>query len=199
MFVDIESIRDQLPFDPFKAIVAPRPIGWISTISASGVANLATSSFFNALSSDPHRIGFSSSGWKDTVSNCDATGEFVFNLVTQTLLTSMSQTSAAIPPEESEFAFCGLESVPSYRVSAPRVAQSPAALECRVVEIRQLQGLDGVPCQSWFTIGEVIGIYLDPAFITEAGRFDTAKAAIPTRCGYQDYMEAGDLFELPRP
>ena len=84
-------------------------------------------------------------------------------------------------------------------MSAPRVAQSPAALECRVVEIRQLQGLDGVPCQSWFTIGEVIGIYLDPAFITEAGRFDTAKAAIPTRCGYQDYMEAGDLFELTRP
>jgi len=111
----------------------------------------------------------------------------------------MSQTSVAIPPEESEFAFCGLESVPSYRVSAPRVAQSPAALECRVVEIRQLQGLDGVPCQSWFTVGEVIGIYLDPAFITEAGRFDTAKAAIPTRCGYQDYMESGGLFELTRP
>ena len=109
MFVDIESIRDQFPFDPFKAIVAPRPIGWISTISASGIPNLAPYSFFNALSSDPHLIGFSSSGWKDTVSNCDATGEFVFNLVTQTLLTSMSQSSAAIPPDESEFAnFVGL-------------------------------------------------------------------------------------------
>ena len=111
----------------------------------------------------------------------------------------MSQSSAAIPFEDSEFDFCGLRLAPSYRVSAPRVAQGPAALKCCMIEIRQPLGLDGVPFQSWFTIGEVVGIYLDSAFNTEAGRLDTAKAVIPTLSGYQDYMLAGALFELTRP
>jgi flavin reductase (DIM6/NTAB) family NADH-FMN oxidoreductase RutF len=113
VFVDIEAIRDQFPFDPFKAIVAPRPIGWISSISTNGIANIAPYSFFNALSSDPHPIGFSSSGWKDTVSNYESISEIVFKLVTQQLLASMSKSSATIPCEDSEFEFCGLESASS--------------------------------------------------------------------------------------
>jgi len=86
MHVAMSSIRDQLPFDPFKAIISPRPIGWISTISSDGIPNLAPYSFFNALSSDPHLIGFSSAGWKDTVSNCESSGEVVFNVVTDEFL-----------------------------------------------------------------------------------------------------------------
>lgn len=199
MHIPVNSVRDQLPFDPFKAIVSPRPIGWISTISRDGVPNLAPYSFFNAISSDPHLIAFSSAGWKDSVANCQATGEFVFNIVTQDLLFSMNQSSQSIPSEESEFDHCDLAMSHSQYVSPPRVASSPAALECRVVEIKQLADINGTLTQSWLTIGQVVGFYLDPAFITEEGRFDTAKAHIPSRCGYMDYMEAGRLFELNRP
>jgi len=199
MHIPISSVRDQLPFDPFKAIVSPRPIGWISTISSNGVPNLAPYSFFNAISSDPHLIAFSSAGWKDTIANCQATGEFVFNVVTQDLLSSMNQSSQSIPSDESEFDHCGLEMRGSQFVSPPRVAATPAALECRVVEIKQLSDIDGKLSQSWLTIGQVMGLYIDPDFITEEGRFDTTKAQIPTRCGYMDYMEPGRLFELERP
>ena len=199
MHVAMSSIRDQLPFDPFKAIISPRPIGWISTISSDGIPNLAPYSFFNALSSDPHLIGFSSAGWKDTVSNGESSGEFVFNVVTDELLTSMNRSSSAIPAEESEFDLCGLAMSDSQFVSPPRVARTPAALECRVVEIKQLADVDGKLCQTWLTIGQVVGLYIDPDFITSDGRFDTAKAKIPSRCGYMDYMAAGCLFELDRP
>jgi len=195
----MSSIRDQLPFDPFKAIISPRPIGWISTISSDGIPNLAPYSFFNALSSDPHLIGFSSAGWKDTVSNGESSGEFVFNVVTDELLTSMNRSSSAIPAEESEFDLCGLAMSDSQFVSPPRVTRTPAALECRVVEIKQLADVDGKLCQTWLTIGQVVGLYIDPDFITSDGRFDTAKAKIPSRCGYMDYMAAGCLFELDRP
>jgi len=199
MHVAMSSIRDQLPFDPFKAIISPRPIGWISTISSDGIPNLAPYSFFNALSSDPHLIGFSSAGWKDTVSNCESSGEFVFNVVTDELLTSMNRSSSAIPAEESEFDLCGLAMSDSQFVSPPRVTRTPAALECRVVEIKQLADVEGKLCQTWLTIGQVVGLYIDPDFITSDGRFDTAKAKIPSRCGYMDYMAAGCLFELDRP
>jgi flavin reductase (DIM6/NTAB) family NADH-FMN oxidoreductase RutF len=199
MHVSIDSVRDHLPFDPFKAIVSPRPIGWISTISADGVPNLAPYSFFNALCSDPHLIAFSSAGWKDSVANCERTGEFVFNVVSDELLSSMNQSSTAIPSDESEFELCGLAMSDSQFVSPPRVARSPAALECRVVEIKQLADIEGQLSRSWLTIGQVIGVYIDPHFITADGRFNSKKAQTPSRCGYMDYMTAGSFFELERP
>jgi flavin reductase (DIM6/NTAB) family NADH-FMN oxidoreductase RutF len=111
----------------------------------------------------------------------------------------MNQSSSAIPAEQSEFDLCGLAMSESQFVSPPRVTRTPAALECRVVEIKQLADIEGKLSQTWLTIGQVVGLYIDPDFITSDGRFDTAKAKIPSRCGYMDYMAAGSLFELDRP
>jgi|TARA_B110000305_G_scaffold241496_1_gene315904 flavin reductase (DIM6/NTAB) family NADH-FMN oxidoreductase RutF len=199
LYTPIEKIRDVFPFDPFKAIVAPRPIGWISTISKAGIPNIAPYSFFGAVSSDPNMLGFTSSGIKDTLENCRETGEFVFNVVSGELLEAMNQTAKALGPDESEFDFVSLEKAGSHLVKPPRVADSPAALECKVVSIRQLDNLEGGKTESWFTIGQVVGVYINPKYITTDKRFDTAKARIPSRCGYMDYMSAGEVFELLRP
>lgn len=199
MFTPAESLRDTFGYDPFKAIVAPRPIGWISTTSKNGTPNLAPYSFFNAVGSDPNMLGFTSSGIKHTLINCQDTGEFVFNVVCSTLIDAMNKTSVALKAEENEFEFARLGQAASSRVKPPRVADSPAAVECKVTSIQCLKDLDGRDTNSWFVIGQVLGLYINPAFITPNNRFDTAKAAIPGRCGYMDYMSAGELFELVRP
>ena len=199
MFIPIENVRTQLGHDPFKAIVAPRPIGWISTRAKDGAVNLAPYSFFNAVSDHPNMLMFSSAGEKDTLSNCRATGEFVCNLVSQPLLERMSQSSAAVDAHINEFEFAGLASAPSSRVAPPRVADTPAALECVVVDVIQLTDRHGTAINSWMTIGEVVGLYINPDYLTSDGRFDTAKAAAVARCGYQDYQLGGELVELARP
>jgi len=199
MFTPAESVREVYGFDPFKAIVAPRPIGWISTVSKSGVPNLAPYSFFNAVGSDPNMLGFTSAGVKHTLTNCQDTGEFVFNLVSHDLMQAMNQTSAALEADDNEFEFAKLGQAASARVKPPRVANTPAAIECKVVSITHLMDLQGKQTNSWFVIGQVVGIYIDPAFVTADKRFDTAKAAIVSRCGYMDYMSAGQLFEMLRP
>lgn len=199
MFTPADKVREVHGYDPFKAIVAPRPIGWISTISKSGVPNIAPYSFFNAIGSDPNMLGFSSAGIKHTVTNCQDTGEFVFNVVSAGLVDAMNQTSAALEADHNEFEFAKLGQAPSVLVKPPRVADTPAAVECKVVEVRRLKDMNGNDTNSWFTIGQVVGVYINPDFITAEGRFDTAKAAITSRCGYMDYMAAGEFFELLRP
>ena len=141
-----------LPHDPFKAIVAPRPIGWISSQDAEGRLNLAPYSFFNAVCDRPPMVMFSSSGWKDSVANIKATGEFVCNLVTRPLAEKMNQTSATLPHGASEFDFAGLAAAPSRIVSPPRVAGAPAALECKLVEIIQLHDLSGARLEQYVTV-----------------------------------------------
>jgi len=199
LHIPIENIRDVLPYDPFKAIVAPRPIGWISTLSKSGIPNIAPYSFFGAVSSDPNMVGFTSTGVKDSLRNCKETGEFVFNVVSHDLLEKMNLSAKALDFEDSEFDYADIASADSNIVAAPRVAMSPASLECRVVSIVQLKDLDGKLTHSWWTVGQVISVYIDPDYLLSDGRFDTAKAKIPSRCGYMDYMTAGDIFELLRP
>jgi flavin reductase (DIM6/NTAB) family NADH-FMN oxidoreductase RutF len=199
MFTAAEKVRDVYGYDPFKAIIAPRPIGWISTVSKQGVPNLAPYSFFNAVGSNPNMLGFNSSGIKHTLINCQDTGEFVFNLVSADLVEAMNQTSAALEAGMNEFEFAKLGQSPSVRVKPPRVTESPAAIECRVVSIQCLKDLEGRDTTNWFVIGQVVGLYIDPAFVTEDKRFDTAKAAITSRCGYMDYMSPGPMFELLRP
>ncbi|WP_420550960.1 flavin reductase family protein [Litorivicinus lipolyticus] len=199
MFIAIDDVRSQLGHDPFKAIVAPRPIGWISTRSAAGVANLAPYSFFNAISAAPDMLMFSSSGEKDSLTNCRETGEFVCNLVSRQLVDAMNQSSAAVAAEVNEFEWAGLASADSSLVQPARVADTPAALECVVVEVIQLKDRHGVRTDSWMTIGQVVGVYIDPDYLTSDGRFDSQKADAVARCGYQDYCAGGELFELPRP
>lgn len=179
-----------LPHDPFNAIIAPRPIGWISTCAADGTLNLAPYSFFNAFNYVPPIIGFSSVGRKDTLRNIEATGEFVWNLATETLAQPMNQSSAAVAPDVDEFDLAGLTPLASTEVAPPRVQQSPVAMECRCTQIIQLQGADGTQVPTWLILGEVLMVHIDHSLL-ENGIFQTARARPLLRAG-----GAGDYFTI---
>ncbi len=187
-----------LAHDPFKAIVAPRPIGWISSLDAEGRPNLAPYSFFNAISARPHIVMFSSDGEKHSALNIEATGEFVCSLVTHDLRDKMSATSKALRAGESEFAYAGIESAQSRLVRPPRVAACVAALECKLLKTDRIRTLDGHPAGVVVVYGEVAGIYVDDAAIHN-GRFDIARARTLARCGYHDYVSVESVFEIVRP
>ena len=188
-----------LPHDPFKAIVAPRPIGWISTRDRQGRANLAPYSFFNAFSSAPPIIGFSSEGHKDSVSNAEATGEFVANFVSRPLAEAMNRTSAPVGPEVDELQLAGLKAAACRLVAAPRVAAAPAALECKLLQVVRLRDLAGKELESYLVLGQVVGVHIDPRYLRD-GRFDIAAAQPIMRAGYRaDYAELGGIFEMFRP
>jgi flavin reductase (DIM6/NTAB) family NADH-FMN oxidoreductase RutF len=190
-----------LPHDPFNAIVGPRPIGWISTQSASGNLNLAPYSFFNAFNYTPPIIGFASIGYKDTLRNIEETGEFVWNLATRPLAEKMNQTCAAVGPEVSEFELAGLTPLPSQVVAVPRVSESPVAFECRRTQVLQLQGLTGDAVQTWLVLGEVVAVHIAKSLLKD-GVFDTAGAEIILRAGGPaDYFTIGpeQLFQMHRP
>ncbi len=190
--------KSLLPHDPFKAIVAPRPIGWISTRSADGSINLAPYSFFNAFSSVPPIVGFSSEGLKDSASFARESGEFVANLASHDLMQAINATSAPLPRGQSEFEYAGLTMAPCRLVRAPRVAQCHAAMECKVVEVVTLKNRRGEALENYLVLGEVVAFHIDDALIRE-GRFDTASARPLARCGYQDYAVVDKLIALARP
>jgi flavin reductase (DIM6/NTAB) family NADH-FMN oxidoreductase RutF len=187
-----------LPHDPFKAIVAPRPIGWISTVSAEGALNLAPYSFFNAIGANPHLVMFSSEGEKDSVVFARETGEFVANLATQDLGKQMNASSVDAPRGVPEFGYAGLTPAPSRLVSPPRVAEAHAALECKVTEILRPKGLDGRSGERFMVIGEVVGVHIDEAVMTD-GLFDIVKAGNLARLGYMDYSAVTETFSMRRP
>ncbi|MEI7515395.1 MAG: flavin reductase family protein [Betaproteobacteria bacterium] len=190
-----------LPHDPFNAIVGPRPIGWISTRSASGVNNLAPYSFFNAFNYVPPIIGFASIGYKDTLRNIEETGEFVWNLTTRALADAMNQSCAAVGPEVSEFDLAGLTPLAATVVAPPRVAESPVTLECKRTQILQLQGADGAQVQTWLVLGEVVAVHIHQALLKD-GVYDTAAAGHVLRGGGPaDYFTVGpeQLFKMYRP
>lgn len=188
-----------LPHDPFKAIAAPRPIGWISTIDRNGCVNLAPYSFYNALGDKPPIVGFSSGGRKDSIRNIEETGEFVANFATKALAEAMNQSSAAVPRDVDEMALAGLTPAPCHIVAAPRVAESPAALECKLLQIVHLHDLDGNPLEQYIAIGQVVGVHIANAFLKD-GIFDLVAAQPIMRAGYQaDYVEIGGSFKMPRP
>lgn len=194
------ATKDDLGFahDPFKAIVAPRPIGWITALSAKGEVNLSPYSFFNAISSRPNIVMFSSENKKDAVAFIEETGEFTCSLVTKALAQPMNLTSAPLPRGESEYAHAGLEMAPSRFVKPPRVAGTPAALECKLLSIQQLHDVDGNAVPRWMVLGQVVGTFIDDAYVKD-GRFDTAGANPIARCGYADYAEVTSLFSITRP
>jgi flavin reductase (DIM6/NTAB) family NADH-FMN oxidoreductase RutF len=192
--------RALLPHDPFKAIVAPRPIGWVSTLGPDGELNLAPYSFFNAICDRPPMVAFSSDGPKDSATFAGGGGEFVWNMPTWDLREAMNQSSKALPRGESEFAFAGLETAPSRLVAPPRVAVAPCALECRVVQVIELDDVDGTPADQFLVIGQVVGVHIDEAYITEDGRVDTAALKPIARCGYrEEYAVVDSLFAMWRP
>ena len=187
-----------LPHDPFKAIIAPRPIGWVTTQSSDGAVNLAPYSFFNAFADRPPIIAFSSQGYKDSVTFVEQTGEFVWNQPTWNLRDAMNMTSAPLPQGESEADYAGIEMAPSRLVAPPRVKSSPATLECKLIEVKRLADRHGTSLNYWLVIGEVVGVHLDPAYIKD-GVLDMAAMAPIARCGYRDYVVADRTFQLDRP
>jgi len=194
------ATKEDLGFahDPFKAIVAPRPIGWITALSAKGEVNLSPYSFFNAISSRPNIVMFSSENKKDAVAFIEETGEFTCSLVTKALAQPMNLTSAPLQRGENEYIHAGLEMAPSRFVKPPRVAGTPAALECKLLSIQQLKDLDGNAVPRWMVLGQVVGTFVDDGFVKD-GRFDTAGANPIARCGYADYAEVTGLFSIQRP
>jgi flavin reductase (DIM6/NTAB) family NADH-FMN oxidoreductase RutF len=190
-----------LPHNPFNAIIGPRPIGWIATRGRDGGFNLAPYSFFNAFAYTPPVIGFASSGAKDTLRNARETGEFVWNLATRTLAAQMNQTSATVAPEVSEFDIAGLTPIPATRVAAPRVAESPVAMECKVTQILQLTDTRGGLMPNWVIFGEVVAVHIARRLLVN-GVYDTAAAHPILRAGGADaYAEISPpmMFKMSRP
>ncbi len=191
----------RLAHDPFNAIVAPRPIGWIGTRSADGIANLAPYSFFNALAYRPPTVGFSSEGRKDTLANVEATGVFTWNLATRRLAERMNATSAVVPAHVDEIELAGIAAIEGQIVAAPLVLESPATFECRVSDIIRLRTADGASMNNWLVVGEVVAIHLDERMIVD-GVYQTAAARPITRGGGPaDYFEITEdaKFQMRRP
>lgn len=189
----------RLPHDPFNAIVGPRPIGWIGTLDAEGRRNLAPYSFFNALNYSPPLVGFSSNAWKDTVANCQETGEFTWNLVTRGLAEQMN--TSATTAEIDEFTVAELEAAGSSEIAAPRVAASPVNFECRVTQIVDLRTIAGEPSGSWFVVGEVVGVHIHESLLID-GIYDTAAAEPVLRAGGPTAyfgIDRAQRFDMRRP
>ncbi len=197
MFYDARKNDHGLPHDPFKAIVTPRPIGWISSMNKAGQVNLAPFSFFNAVSHKPPIVMFSSEDRKDSHAFIEETGEFVCNLATYDLRNAVVDTSEPLERGINEMEFAGLESAPSRFVKPPRVAMSPCALECKLLEIKQLCNLEGVLIERFMILGQVIGIHIEDRFIRD-GLLDTAGMQPLARCGYLDYAVTNETFTMHR-
>jgi flavin reductase (DIM6/NTAB) family NADH-FMN oxidoreductase RutF len=187
-----------LPQDPFKAIVAPRPIGWVTSVNLKGQVNLAPYSYFNGIGSTPNLVMFSSEGLKDSAAFIAETGEFVCNLATWDLREAMNETSAPLPRGVNEMERVGLTPAPSRLVKPPRVAASPCALECKLVRIVALTTYDSKPLDGHLVIGQVVGVHIDDRFIAD-GRLDTARLKPIARCGYDQYAVVESVFAMTRP
>jgi len=190
-----------LTHDPFNAIVGPRPIGWIGSVTAQGGRNLAPYSFFNAFNYRPPIIGFASIGWKDTVANIEATRVFTWNLATMPLARAMNASSATVGSEVDEFALAGLTPAPSRLIAAQRVLESPVNFECRLTQLLQLETASGQSVKTWVVFGEVVAVHIDPTLIKD-GVYDTAAGQPILRAGrLGDYaaIRPDAMFEMIRP
>lgn len=199
MFYETAANAHGLRHDPFKAIVAPRPIGWIGTKGNDGSFNLSPYSFFNVVSDNPKIVMFSSSGRKHSLRNAEETGVFTASLVSRDLVEKTNLSSRAVDYGVDEFQLAGLTSKMGRVVEAPFVGEAHAALECRVTQILQPVGLDGEAADSWMVFGQVVAIHIDDSIIRD-GRLDMGLARPIGRMGYMDYCDGGsDVFEMQRP
>lgn len=198
MFYDPRCEPHGLAHNPFNALVAPRPIGWISSLSAEGAANLAPYSFFNAVSGLPPFVMFSSAGRKDSQTNIEATGEFVVNMAVAELKDALNISSAAVGPGVDEFDLAGLAKAACQNVAVPRVAATPVALECVLSRVVSLTAKDGTKARSDVIFGEVVGIHIADEVIVD-GVVDVTRIRPLCRLGYMDYAIIDDVFSMPRP
>ena len=202
MFYETAKNDHGLPFNPYKSIVVPRPIGWITTLDPQGVVNLAPYSQFNNLGYDPPYVMFSSGsrfedgGPKDSARNALLTGEFVCNMATWELRDYVNQTAQMVPPEVDEAAMAGLEMVPSNLVKPPRVKLSPVHLECKYHATLTLPG-NSIDNLTYVVVGEVVGVHISEDVITPEGRIDILKCRPLARMGYFDYTSVDQVFAMP--
>ncbi len=198
MFYETETNDHGLPRDPFKALVVPRPVGWVSSIAADGTVNLAPYSYFNAMGDNPSYLVFGAAGSKDSQANVEATKEFVCSLATWDLREAMNTTSAGVGSDVDEFELAGLEKAESKLVRPPRVAASPVAFECVLHDVVHLPGKTGALDHYTIVIGKVVGIHIDDDVIVD-GRVDIRRLKPIARLGYMDYAVIDDFFTLERP
>lgn len=202
MYYDALQNSHGLPHDPLKALVVPRPIGWISTLSKAGIRNLAPYSYFNLIASNPGLVAFSSHGRKDSQINAEETGEFVCNFAGYDLREAVNQSSAAYGADIDEFERVGVATMPSHGVRPPRVAKALAALECKYIKTVSLprstekDAPEDHPCA--LVIGLITGIYIDDGMLKD-GIVQTANMRPLSRLGYMDYAVTDDVFEMMRP
>ena len=195
-----ETSRDDhgLPADPLKALVVPRPIGWISTRSPGGHVNLAPYSFFNMVDDEPPIVLFSSGGPKDSATFAAESGEFVVNFVGEHLMHAANATSVNAPRGENEFSYAKVTEAPSRMVSAPRVLEAFAAFECKVTQVFSPQTLSGGVSEAIIVMGQVVGVHIDERVLTE-GRVDVSKSLPVARLGYSDYVVVREAVTIRRP
>jgi flavin reductase (DIM6/NTAB) family NADH-FMN oxidoreductase RutF len=199
MFYRTDTNDHGMAHDPFKAIVAPRPIGWIGTKGRDGSLNLSPYSFFNIVSDKPKLVMFSSSGRKHSLRNAEETGVFTASLASRHLAAPMNASSAVVDYGVNEFELAGLTAKMGEVVDAPYVAEAYTALECRLTEVIRPKGLDGEGAESYMVFGQVVGIHISTEIIRD-GRIDMELARPLGRMGYRDYADGGlGVFELTRP
>jgi flavin reductase (DIM6/NTAB) family NADH-FMN oxidoreductase RutF len=202
MFYEPDKNDHGLPFNPYKSIVVPRPVGWISTISHDGKVNLAPYSQFNNLGYDPPYVMFSANSLpdtgrrKDSAKNACDTGEFVVNMATYDLRKAVHVTSQSVPPDVDEAAMAGLKMIPSIIVKPPRVADSPVQLECKLQCVVALPG-NSFEQVHHVVIGRVVGVHIRDDVITPEGKIDVLKIRPLARLGYFDYTTVDSVFSMP--
>jgi len=202
MFFD-DHRKHGLRHNPFKALVAPRPIAWVSSLSAEGVANLAPFSYFNACADRPPTVMFApnnprpNGGGKDTLRNIEQTNEFVVNLVGYDLREPMNLTSAHVDSSVDEFELAGLTPAPSVHVKAPRLEEAPVSLECRFLTRLRLPS-DHPAIENNVVIGQVVGTHVADRIIRD-GMIDMTAYRPVARLGYMDYTSVETVFEMLRP
>lgn len=196
MYYEPQTETSGLPHSPWTAFCTPRPIGWISTVSAAGVHNIAPFANFQNVTFDPPTVLFAVCGNpKDTLTNALETGEFVWNMATYDLRSQVARSAVPYPPEVDEFESAGIEYLPSTLVRPRRVAGSPVHFECQVRQTLHVEGR--IPeADTTVVVGEVVGIHVDDAVITEDGRVDVLRMKPLARLGYLDYTTVDRVFEV---
>jgi len=197
MFYDAIQNDHGFEYDPFKALVAPRPIGWISSQSPEGIANLAPYSYFNAVAENPHYLVYGTGAGKDSVRNIEATGEYAVNLATFALREQMNASSAQLPAHIDEFEHARLNKASCRLIRPPRVSESPVCFECRLFRIIDLPNEQG-RVDNRMVVGRVVGIHVDDTFIRN-GRVDTVAMHPIARLGYSEYTTVESTWSMRRP
>jgi flavin reductase (DIM6/NTAB) family NADH-FMN oxidoreductase RutF len=198
MYYETAANNHGLPHDPLKALVAPRPIGWISSLSKDGVPNLAPYSFFNLLAASPAIVGFSSGMRKDTQTNIEETGEFVYNFASVDLVDAVNTSSSPVPSDMNEFELAGMTPIASILVKPPRVAEAHAHFECEYIQTIELPFIPGKEIPWSLVLGRVVAVHIDDKFIKD-GLVDTLAMEPLARMGYMDYGVLGGKITKARP